>query len=386
MELNGFTIESIGMLKENFLPFWGVWKNVEIGLYQECMRMYFGEDELTPEILSVSAWVWDERTERPFKRVHQVKYQDFAENNREQMGSLEKAAKNEKQKGILYLCVLMHIHARHSSLVPETETFISRLLAEREETGLLEERDVKEGDCSPKRLNIYRQQFGIVGEEAYYLDGNGRIVSLRGGSLLPLASDMEGLRSFAYTDTLGLIAVTHSGQVQARGGADLMEFPSGIKMVSVSAYLSSYMLLDENGTVHTNIDMDLSQWTNLRYIYVGLNSAVGVKRGKGNVVTVGMRELPAFTAVAKMYTYHGRERHYIALFDNGEIRDDEGGACQNVTAAAICDDGYFYALKTGEVYWRNYGQGATGESEFYGQAKGQVKEMLIAKGQVFMLL
>ena len=155
MELNGFTIESIGMLKENFLPFWGVWKNVEIGLYQECMRMYFGEDELTPEILSVSAWVWDERTERPFKRVHQVKYQDFAENNREQMGSLEKAAKNEKQKGILYLCVLMHIHARHSSLVPETETFISRLLAEREETGLLEERDVKEGDCSPKRLNIY---------------------------------------------------------------------------------------------------------------------------------------------------------------------------------------------------------------------------------------
>lgn len=376
MELNSFTIESRRMLKENFLPFQKIWENVENGLYQECIHTFFGADSLTAEILSAAEWLLNGNAETLPEKRFWKEYQNFMEGNREQTKALEDAAGNEKQKSTLYLCVLMHIHAEHSRLAPETGEFIHKLLGDKEIV-------VAEADSSGEP-DIYRQQSGIVNGEAYCLDENGRIVSQRNGSPLSIAKDMRGLCSFAYTDMLGLIAVSRDGQVHVREGLTFVEAPSGRKIVSVSACLSSYMLLDENGAVYTNIDMDLSEWTDLRYIYVGLNSAAGVKRWSGNVVTVGAGEVPAFANVARMYTYHGRERHYIALLANGETRDDEGEVRRNITAVALDGDGYYYAGENGKVYKRCYGEEKIGEEELCMEEKGRVRELLVEQGKIFM--
>jgi hypothetical protein len=294
-------------------------------------------------------------------------------NNRELTKELENAAKNEKQKEILYLCVLMHIHAGHGSVSSDTAKYIRKLL---------EEKKVVVGQISSSgEIEIYRQKFGIIDGEVYSLDQGGKIVSLHNGTLLSMAQDMHGLCSFAYSDILGLIAVDQDGQVHIRSGQSYIEIPLKAKIVSVSAYLSNYMMLDDKGSVYTNINMDLSNWTDLRYIYVGLNSAAGVKRWSGNIVASGVGDIEPLSNVAKVYTYHGRERHYIALFVNGEAKDDEGKTYRDVTAVALDGDGYYYVAKDGNVYKRPYEK----PQELYKATEKHVEELLIGRGEVFIL-
>lgn len=373
MVLNDYDIESKRMLGENFLPFQNVWEQLEEGLYQEFIRTYCKGEPLTDEILSFSEWLLNGNAKNLPKRNCQKEYQKFVQDNQEQMKALEAVAKNEKQTSVLYLCVLMHIHAEHGRLDAETEKFIRKLLKDREitlpETGTSGEPE------------IYRQQFGVIDGEAYFLDGNGRIVSQRGGRPLSMAKDLQGLRSFAYTDQLGLIIVNGKGQVQTRGGMVFVDVPSDTKMASVSAYLSNYMLLDENGGVHTNMNMDLSDWTDLRYIYVGLNSAAGVKRWSGDVVTVGVGKIPALTNVIRICTYHhGEERHYIALLANGEMRSDRGEKEEGVSAIALGEDGYYYAKESGRaysVYKRAYNEEKVSKEKLYREVSFRVKELVL---------
>lgn len=373
MELNGFIIESREMLKENFLPFQGIWENVKNGLYQECLLFFFRKDELASEILSTAQRVFSEKSATVPERHFQERYQEFMRNNREMTKELEHAARNERQKGILYLCILMHIHAGHERISEETAKYIHKLL---------EEKNVVVAQADPSgEIEICRQKSGMIGEKAYTLDKRGRIVSLDHGTLLPMAKDMHGLCSFAYSNMLGLLAVDQDGQVHIRSGQSYIEIPSKTKIVSVSAYLSNYMMLDEKGSVYTNINMDLSNWTDLRYIYVGLNSAAGVKRWSGNIVASGVGDIEPLSNVAKVYTYHGRERHYIALFVNGEAKDDEGEIYRNVTAVALDGDGYYYAAEDGNVYKRPYEK----QQKPYKAAKKHVEELLIDRGKVFII-
>lgn len=375
MELNGFIIESREMLKENFLPFQGIWENVKNGLYQDCLRVSFRTDELVTEILSVAQWVFSGKSATAPERHFQERYQEFMGNNRELTKELENAAINEKQKEILYLCILMHIHAGHGSVSAETVEYIHKLL---------EEKKVVVGQISSSgEIEIYRQKFGIIDGEVYSFDQSGRIVSLHNGTLLSMAQDMHGLCSFAYSDILGLIAVDQDGQVHIRSGQSYIEIPSKAKIVSVSAYLSNYMMLDDKGSVYTNINMDLSNWTDLRYIYVGLNSAAGVKRWSGNIVASGVGDIEPLSNVAKVFTYHGRERHYIALFVNGEAKDDEGNTYRDVTAVALDEDGYYYAAKDGNIYKRPYGPYEK-QQELYKAT--DVEELLIDRGEVFIIM
>ncbi|HBA69762.1 MAG TPA: hypothetical protein DCZ40_10470 [Lachnospiraceae bacterium] len=373
MELNGFYIGSKKMLEENFLPFRRVWENLEAGLYQECIRTFPDGDMLTEEILDMAGWLLNGRTQQPIEMRQLEKYRRFAKSNGEQIDRLEYEAKNEKQKGLLYLCVLMHVHAGCRCMEKETEEFISRLLKEKEVL-------VGEADRAGEP-DVYRQQCGVARGKLYHLDGEGRIVSPCDGEVLPMAKELRNICSFAYTDKLGLIAVDRDGKVQAKGGQAFIEIPSGKKIVSVSAYLSNYMLLGEEGEVYTNIDMDLSEWTDLRYIYVGLNSAAGIKKWSGNVVTVGIGKAGEFTDAARICTYRSRAEHYIVLFVNGEARDDEGEVYGNVTAVTLAEDGYYYAVRDGRIYRRRYGE----KSTLYMQAKYPVSQLLSEQGKLYIL-
>lgn len=373
MELNGFYIGSKKMLEKNFLPFQRVWENLESGLYQECILAFPDRDVLTEEILDMAGWLLNGRAQRTIEMRQQEKYRHFAESNGERMERLEHSVKNEKQRGLLYLCVLMHVHADCRYMAEETEEFIVRLLKEKEVL-------VGEADMAGEP-GVYRQQCGIVEGKLYHLDGEGRIVSLCDGEALPMARELCNICSFAYTDKLGLIAVDKDGKVQVKGGQAFIEIPSGKKMASVSAYLSNYMLLSEEGDVYTNIDMDLSEWTDLRYIYVGLNSAAGIKRWSGNVVAAGIGKTGEFADAARICTYRSRIGRYIVLFINGEARDDEGEVYGDVTAVTVAEDGYYYALKDGRIYRRCYGE----ESGLYMQAKAPVRQLLVEQGKLYVL-
>lgn len=372
MELKGFPIESKKMLKENFLPFEKVWENVETGLYQECIRLFPGMDELTEELLDIADCYLSGSGQLKEKMRSQERYRNFVENNKKQMKTLEAMAKNEKQKGLLYLSVLMHIHAEYKSIAPETAGYISKLLREREVV-------VEEANRSGEP-EIYRQRFAVIKKEACYLDDAGRIAALRTGRPIPMAEGLRNLRSFAYTEKLGLIVVDQNGQVRIKGGQYSVEVPSGVKIASVSAYLSNYILLGEDGTAYTNIVMDTSDWIGLRYAYVGLNSAAGIKKGNGSVVTAGIGNIENLANAARIHTYHdGEEKHYIVLSVNGGAKDDEGEVYRNVTAVTLDEDGYYYAEKDGTVYKRYYGE----NSSRYTKAKGRVKELLADQGVLF---
>lgn len=256
MELNDHRIGSRELLRKNFNPFGKIWENVESGSYQECIRAIsereaFTEEmeELTEEILGLTEKLLHGSDEtgaenRPLEDV----YQNFRKNNAGQMEQLEKIAENEKQRLVLYLCVLMHVHAGCGSMEPETEEYIRTRL---------EEMKLPEDIANPsEEPDIYRQSCGVIGGGLYLLDSEGRIVRADDKRALQMAEGLRGLRSFSYTDRLGLITVDRYGKVRVRGGREEVRIPSGIKMAAVSAHLSNYMMLSEEGDAYT-----ISVWT-----------------------------------------------------------------------------------------------------------------------------
>ncbi len=346
MELNGVLIRHKSTLSANFSPFEGVWRNLENGNYMECLSKYFSNDPLAQELLGMAGFVLvtsaDSQGQLEQKRSSAV-YRKFSEENSEAMHRLEAIAENEKQKWILCLAVYMHVQAEQEAFAPETARYISKLLREAATPGPAE--------CA----DVFRSRLCLINGEGYCLDQSGTITPCQNSCQLPFGKGWQNIQSFAYTDRLGLIAIDADGKVLRHGGSVALQIPTDRKMVCVSAYLSNYILLDERGEIHTNIRMDLSGWRNLRYVYVGLNSAAGVKRD-GTIVSAGVQDLSALAGAARVFTYHGQERHFFVIFENGSAQDDECVVYTDVTAAALTEKGYYYAKTDGWVYQRSYGR------------------------------
>ena len=368
MYLNDRPIEAVALLTDCFLPFSEVWRNAEIGLYQEFLVEYCVKDPLCGEILSAAEHLVSgaDRAERTMIDA----YSHYVHDNKALMGQLTAAAENggEEQNDILYLCALMHIHAGHTHMTDETADFIKTLLSRRSSNVPVE--------------NPAVNKLCVVNGTACHLNAEGRIVSLTTGEPLNMAADFANIVSFAHTDKLGLIAVSADGTVRLKNAPSAILLPGGTKIIGVSAYLSNYILLSDTGSAYTNAVLkDAASWTNLRYVYAGLNSLCGIKRGGGAIVSAGCgTALGGFTDAARVCAYRDGTCRFIVLNRDGSARTDAGDTYADVTAIAISNDGYYFTSGC-EVYRQTF----DGTPIVCAETGGNVRELTVWNGKVFCL-
>lgn len=373
MYLNNIYITTKPLLKQYFLPFRDVWSNVDSGLYQEFLNEFCLPDSLRNEVLSVVKQIFygAARTER----TNSEAFQSFVNDNKAIIGELVNSVNNSdnsEQKDIIYLCVLMHIHADQKHMTEETAHFIRGLLARKE---------AKVPVNAPNANGLSAQKLCVIKDKAYHLDSAGRIVTLKTSKPLPLAEDLTGIVSFAYTDKLGLIAADNIGKIYLKNAPSSIELPQGTKIVSVAAYLSNYILLSSEGIAYTNAKLkEAAEWTNLRYIYVGLNSVCGIKNGSGTIISGGCgAKLSGYTDAARVCTHRDEQCRFIVLHKNGMAETDTGDRFDDVTSIAISDDGYYYATQN-KIYNHAFGGG---QSIVCFEASKSVNEMVVSRGNVF---
>ena len=371
MKLNGNIIRTESMFRENFLPFADVWENVEAELYQEWVAQYAKSNILSPYVLAFSRAVQEGR---PLDSGIQwenseaaKKYQEFLTKNHEKINPLHAQAVNDEQKNVLCLCVLIHLHAGHSVLTGESADFISILLKKRASS-----------TQSARGMLCCRRLCAIDGC-GYRLTDAGQLVSIQELKPYPATKRFKNLQGISYSEELGLLLLDDNGCLIQRGGKTPLNIPSERKYCGVSSFLSAYMLLDTNGNVHTNLQMDVSNWTNLRYIYIGLNSAVGIKNGSGGIISAGINIPEKYRGASEICTYRDIESHYLILMGNGEAFDDEGESYPDTTAIALTGDGYYFAQRSGKISRRPFG----GAPECLEQTVETIQELFAEDGKVF---
>lgn len=375
MELNGFKIESAQMLAENFLPFSQIWGQLESGLFQDFLQIYLLHDvkskALSAIILEVSDAVLGGRHPERLSNIlddgTKSLYLEFVNKNQKSINSLKAAATELNQQWLLYLCVLIHIQGTQRFMMPETRDFI---------LSLIEKQAIH---CEKQKRMTHSRRLCSIRGVPYHLTSAGRLVSLKENTVHPLMKKTPNLVGVIYTEPLGILGLCNDGSVIQRGGHLPIFMPKGIQAIDLSACLSHYMILDENGSIHTNLQVDMSQWTNLERIYVGLNCAAGIIRGGNAIVTAGITIPYKYAGAAAIRICHMATERYFILFPDGHAIDDEGIDYQNVSAIELGPDAYFYITTGGKLYRRGF----HAEPELFATTEVPVQEILFSDGQVF---
>ena len=374
MELNGFQIKSPELLAECFLPFPQVWEQMKSGLYQDFLRRYLLNDAkskvLSSIILELSSAVLGGRYPEQLPNIDDNTKNlcsEFINRNQEAINSLQAAATRLDQQWLLYLCILMHIQGKQRLMTPETRDFILSLL----------EKQVFH-DTSQKHIT-YSRRLCLIRGVPYHLNSGGQLVTLKGNVIHPLAKNAPTLVGVAWTERLGILGLCSDGKVIQRGGQIPVFVPKGTLATDISACLSHYAILDEDGSIHTNLQMDMSQWTNLEHVYVGINCAAGVIRGSGAIVTAGITIPQKYAGASEVRICHSSVERYFILFPDGHAVDDEGVNYHNISAIELGADAYFYATTSGEIYRRGFHAAPM----LLKTTESSVQEILFADGQVF---
>ena len=360
-------IASTATLKRLFHPFSDVWQNVKRGNYSEFLNEFYGREELSKEILYVTKCILS-KTNPISKTEKNINiYNDYVSKNQKMINKIRKSTNVDTQENhadILYLCVLIHVQADYVIMENETADFIIDLLTDKNIF-------VPEYDISKK--------IRIIQNEPHHLH-NGRIVSMRTSNLLPYTSEISDIVSFDYSEGLGLIAIDINGKLHLNNLKTNINTPPAVKFINVSICLSRYMLLDSEGNVYTNMELkNKNQWKNIQNIFVGLNSACGIKKSNGSIVSVGCEtKLEKYTDVAYVRTYCDYEKRFIVLWKNGTAETDEGTEFNNVIAIAISNKGYYYASDN-KIYMVGFDKK---ESEIVGEYEGIIREITVFDGNV----
>jgi hypothetical protein len=346
MVLNNVEITNKALLTRYFIPFEEVWNQAQNSmLYQEFLKEYCDSDPLLSELLSAARRVVSpdivESSTATFP-LSDLMRASYPVDLKEFYWVLQDG--NEAQKNILYLGILMHLHAEQPHITKEALSFIRGLLEKKAQHVPVSDNLDENG--------IFRSRLAWIEGTAYHLNADGQITSLETNQPLKLAAALTQIVSFAYTPKLGLIAADKDGNLHLSHSSLHVSLPTGTKIAAVSAYLSNYILLSTKGQAFTNVLLHHpEEWTHLSYVYAGLNSICGIKKGSGTIVSEGMSKLLSpYSDVARICTYRGDGQYrYILLHKNGTIEIDEEDKSTldltaQVNAIAISHRGYAYAL------------------------------------------
>jgi len=373
MELNGFQIKSPELLAECFLPFPQVWEQVKSGLYQDFLRRYLLNDAkskvLSSIILELASAVLGGRYPEQLPNIDDDTKDlcsKFISRNQGTINSLQAAATGLDQQWLLYLCILMHIQGKQCLMTAETRDFILSLLEKQAFHG------------TTKKHITHSRRLCLIRGVPYHLNSGGQLVTLKENTIHPLAKNAPTLVGVAWTERLGILGLCNDGRVIQRGGQIPVFVPKGTLATEISACLSHYVILDENGSIHTNLQMDMSQWINLEHVCVGINCAAGIIRGSGGIVTAGITIPQKYAGATEVRICHSSVERYFILFSDGHAIDDEGVTYHNISAIELGADAYFYATPGGEIYRRGF----HAEPMLLTTTESSVREILFADGQV----
>lgn len=374
MELNGFQIKSPELLAECFLPFPQVWEQMKSGLYQDFLRRYLLNDAksmvLSSIILELSSAILDGRYPEQLPKIDddtKSLCSKFINRNQETINLLQAAATRLDQQWLLYLCILMHIQGKQCLMTSETRDFILSLL------------EMQSFHGTNQKHITYSRRLCLIQGVPYHLNSGGQLVTLKEKAIHPLAKNAPTLVGVAWTERLGILGLCSDGRVIQRGGQIPVFVPKDPLATEISACLSHYVILDEDGSIHTNLQMDMSQWINLEHVYVGINCAAGIIRGSGAIVTAGITIPQKYIGATEIRVCHSSVERYFILFPDGHAVDDEGVNYHNISAIELGADAYFYSTPSGEIYRRGF----HAEPMLLTTTESSVQEILFADGQVF---
>lgn len=257
-----------------------------------------------------------------------------------------------RQAANLYLFLLIHLQVFPKKVIPQASVNFYKKTISPSATGNGNEiascpngTEAELPHSITKEAFPYLPRLCIRNSKAMYLE-NDRL--LTHPDKQPAIASQEKILSFAYTASLGLIAVTCDGRLSAGSLSDIRNRVSNQdKILMVSAYGECYMLLTASGGIITNIAMrNQKEWTDLCWVSVGLNSAVGIKRKWRSVVQIGSDPvLTDYSEVKTLYTYSlDGTRRFALLRTDGTLLTDTGLTVRDVLAANLSESSYEYAL------------------------------------------
>jgi hypothetical protein len=336
MKLKGIEIRGVVGFQEHFVLS-EVWGNIKNQTYQKFLSEQ-PNSEITSQIRSVlqSPSTLGEKELR--ERISSLSENNFGKNYigsvSELFDTLPEVSGNENL-GNIYLFLLLHIQARQESVSDEAiEYFQSSILKINSKPLPLE---------TSQRTRLSANEYGVL-----FLDNDGYVKPMKNAKQSPHNPSADPtLISFA-NGFLGFVGIKRNGVLFSKLRI-ATNVPGDTKFKSVSCYGEQYLFLTDVGDVITNTKVDIAKWCGLRYTFLGLNSAVGIKDADSSLVYAGSSDdVLRFGDVKAAYVYKG---HYALLRNDNTLTTDEGVLAGDITAASISARGYVYATRTDLHLW-----------------------------------
>lgn len=163
-------------------------------------------------------------------------------------------------------------------------------------------------------------------------------------------TDEQELAGLCCTEDLGIIALRADGTLAPCTPEKIRNAAEGRKIVQVSAWGFHYILLCDDGTAVSSLDV--SSWKDLSRVQMGPNSVSGIFGDSNRVLQQGSnRVLTDFTDVKTVLTRTcDGQKHFAMLRTDGRLHlDFRPGPIANVEAAALCSRGCVY-VQDGDVF------------------------------------
>lgn len=287
----------------------------------------------------------------------------FIQRNEHTLDELIGALSSEcsiRQAYTLYLFLLLQLQCLPKEKIREQDgVFILKLLTE----ASLENTTF---EARPGRMCLCD---GMV------LRSSGRMISCnklgRGGGWTSFYQAEEEIAGFAYTEELGLLAVTVSGTLCDCTATGIRNAAKGKHIVMVSAYGRQYILLAADGSVISSLPIGNSAvWQGVSWVHMGLNSASGISGLQNSAIQYGTEMNTDYTDVKTVVTRsNDGKKRYAVLTNDGALEFDHGDGIQGVTEVCIGSRGYVY-VKDGGVYLREF---ENGEDRCVGQLPAELE-------------